>query len=378
MKKTIIITIILIAIGIGSYFVWQYFFKSAPTAVIEGGATLPITGAEAPTPAERTEEQGQTIAPGLKTLSSRPIFDYWINKNTDDVYFVDLNGEIYKISPSGAEEKINSQTISDLHSIKPSPDGSRAIFTFGYPFQTTLSIFDIAAKSWQPLPAGVTSAAWDPRSNNQITYLKNNGDKSAIFLLTLSTKKAVELTKLNQKDLDLEWVLPDILYLKTKPSAEYNGFIWTFNIKQKTFAPLISEGAGLSVLWSDNGKLGLQFSGNGFTNSLVLIDEKNRVIANIGDATLPSKCAFGINNAYCAIPAQIPPRAKLPDDYLQKEIFFEDLIYTVNLTTGETELLPNTFSIFLTTLIDANHLSVQKNRLLFINRLDEKLYSLDL
>ncbi|MEK7590227.1 MAG: hypothetical protein AAB454_00790 [Patescibacteria group bacterium] len=377
MKKILIITTILVVLGIGGYLAWQYFFQPTPTEVAEEGAALPITEAGI-TPTEKRPAETQITKAGIKILSTRPVFDYWINKNTNDVYFVDLNGEMHKISPSGTEEKINAQTISDIHSIQPSPDGSRVIFTFGYPFQTTLSILDIAAKSWQPLPAGTISAAWDPRSNNQISYLKDNSDKSGIFLLTLSTKKATELIKVNQKDLDLEWALPDVLYLKTKPSAEYNGFIWAFNIKQKTFSPLINEGAGLSVLWSDNGKLGCRFSGNGFTNSFTLIDEKNRVLANISDVTLPSKCAFGINNAYCAIPIRIPPRVKLPDDYLQKEIFLDDLIYKVDLTTGETEQFGNiSFNIF-TPPMDAYHLSIQKNRLLFINRLDNLLYSLDL
>lgn len=377
MKKILIIIIILAVLGIGSYLAWQYFFQPAPAEVAGEGATLPTTETGLPSAAEQPAEAQITKA-GMKTLSARPVFDYWINKNTNDVYFIDLNGEMYKISASGTEEKINAQTISDLQSIQPSPDGSRVIFTFGYPFQTTLSILDIAAKSWQPLPAGTISAAWDPRSNNQIAYLKDNGDKSGIFLLTLSTKKATELAKINQKDLDLEWILPDILYLKTKPSAEYNGFIWAFNIKQKTFSPLISEGAGLSVLWSDNGKLGFRFSGNGFSNSLALIDEKNRVLANISDVTLPSKCAFGINNAYCAIPVKIPPRTKLPDDYLQKEIFFDDLIYKVDLTTGELEQLGDIFLSFFAPSMDADHLSVQKNRLIFINRHDNLLYSLEL
>ena len=377
MKKILTIIIILAVLGVGGYLAWRYFFQLTPIEIAEERATLPATETGAPSTEEQLIET-QVAETGMKTLSTRPVFDYWINKNTNDVYFIDLDGEMYKISPSGTEEKINAQTISNIHSIQPSPDGSRAIFTFGYPLQTTLSILDIAAKSWQPLPAEVTSAAWDPRSNNQIAYIKNNGNQSSIFVLTLSTKKAVELTKLGQKDLDLEWALPDVLYLKTKPSAEYNGFIWAFNIKQKTFSPLINEGAGLSVLWSDNGKLGFRFSGNGFTNSFTLIDEKNRVLANISDVTLPSKCAFGINNAYCAIPIRIPPRVKLPDDYLQKEIFLDDLIYKVDLTTGETEQFGNiSFNIF-TPPMDAYHLSIQKNRLLFINRLDNLLYSLDL
>jgi len=364
---------------LGAYLAWRFLFAPA-VPVTEEGAPLPGVGPIAFEP-ERLSPEEAEAARKLTILSSMPVIDYWINKNTGDIFYVDLSGNIFRNS-LGQEEVVSSQNIQNIHSIKPSPDGLKAIVTLGYPFETVLTIFDTVNNNWQPLPAGTISAAWDPQSNNQLAYLKTNANgRSSISLLILSDKKTAEIIKLNQKGLDLEWVVPDLLYLKQKPSAEYDSSIWTLNIKRRAFAPLIKEEAGLDVLWSDDGQLGLKFSGNGFSNSLTLIDNENRALANLDAVTLPSsKCTFNQDKVYCAIPASIPPRTKLPDEYLKKQIFFADLFYTINLSSGRVDLLLDVVStlISLDITIDADHLSLQNDRLLFMNRYDQRLYSLEL
>lgn len=374
MKKIIIILIIIIVVGSGAYIAWKLFFASTPSEVTEEGASLPAAGTiDTFTPGKVTDEILTELAEELITLSSMPIVDYWINKNTGDIFYIDSTGNIYKNS-LGQEEKASSQVIENIHFVKSSADGSKAIISFGYPFETTFTIWNTANNTWQPLPAGTISAAWDPQSNNRVAYLINN----RINIITLSDKKISEITKLNQKGLDLEWILPDVLYLKQKPSAEYSSSIWLLNIKARTLEPLIKDEPGLIVKWSSDGGSGLKFQGNGLSNLLTLIDSKNRALLNLDFVTLPSKCTFDQDKIYCAIPASIPPRTSLPDDYFKRKIaLFDHLVITIDLSTYKIDFMAGVLSPSVD-LIDADHLSIQNNRLLFVNRYDQKLYSLEI
>lgn len=337
-------------IGIAAYFSWQYIFN-------------PITPGQSETTDGETG-QPETPAETLKILSANTAIDYWPNNQTREIYYLSADG-IYKISSAGEEEKVYSQSLENAGLAKSSFDGTKAIIA--------LSVFDTNTKTFQPLPVGTITAAWDPKSNNRIAYLKNNGQINSLNLLTLSDKKSRELIRLNQKDLSLEWVLPDLIYLKEKPSAEIAGSLWSFDIKKLTFKQIIKDENGLMAKWAPDGRRGLKFTGNGITNSLTLIDNQNALLKKWPFVTLPSKCALDNDSGYCAVPAFIQPRTKLPDEYLKQQINFTDVIYSINLNSGASEIVFEN-----ETAIDADNLLLNGQQLIFINRYNQKLYSLEL
>lgn len=379
--KKIIIILLIVAGGVGlGYLGWRLFFAPEPIALPEGIGELPEAE---PAPFEREEpsviiEARQKLA----TISSVPIADYWVNKNTGEFYYITTNGEIYKNSPDGGEERVTAQTLNNFHKAKPSPDGLKALLTVGYPFGTAVTIFDTVNSTFQPLPAGTISADWDPRSNDRIAYIRINGNngRSIINLLTLSNGREIEVLRFNQTDLELEWPRPGVLYLIQKPSFEYNSSIWELNITNKNIFPVIKEEAGLDILWAPEGNFGLKFTSDGFDHSFDIIDSRNRLLASLDAITLSSKCAFGLINIYCAIPITVPPRIKLPDDYFKRKILFDDLIYSIDFSSGNVQLLDNATNalIALDLSLDAEHLEFMDNKLTFINRYDQKLYSLSL
>ena len=90
--------------------------------------------------------------------------------------------------------------------------------------------------------------------------------------------------------------------------------------------------------------------------------------------TLPPKCLIENNKIYCAVPKNINEGIKLPDDYYKKAIYFDDTIYLIDLSNaGVTELKTDS-----NLTIDAEHLEISNGKLFFKNRLDDKLYSLEL
>lgn len=377
--KILIIVLILIIAGWGVYLIWKSFLKApelAPPAV-----------------AVKEIKPGELAAPSLILISSRPAFDYWINKSDNSVYYLTPEGEIYKTMTDGSEERIISQSFPNLHELKASDDGSSIIISFGYPFAPTYTIFKTAELSFQPLPEKTSSAAWKPQSNNELIYLKTNqGGLSSLNLFSLVDQKTQEIIKLSQVDLDLEWILPDTIYLKQKPSFETLNSIWAIDLNlnkvdpktKKKIGPVIrtlaKDESGLMINWSPTEDLGLKFTNDRFNNRLLkVINRENKLITNLAFITLPNKCLFDEKILYCAVPHEIPVGAKLPDDYLKRKVYFLDSLYRIDLS-DPTPLNWLFTEIFdgLQFPIDAVNLKIKDGSLVFVNRYDQKIYSLNL
>ncbi len=120
--------------------------------------------------------------------------------------------------------------------------------------------------------------------------------------------------------------------------------------------------------------MGLEFSSEsqGRTGRLNLIDERGVVLANLDFMTLANKCLISQPKIYCAIPKNIPPRTTLPDDYLKRAVYFDDIFYQIDINQNSFTEIPTASQ----SVIDAVNLKFVGNRLFFINRYDNKVYSL--
>ncbi len=170
--------------------------------------------------------------------------------------------------------------------------------------------------------------------------------------------------------------MPEKIILISKPSAFYASLAWVVDIKNKTITSLANEINGLIIKWSADGKIGLEFSSQpqGRSNSLNLIDNKGAVQANLDFMTLPEKCLILQPKIYCAIPQNIPLKSVLPDDYLKRAVYFDDIFYQIDIVQNSfTEI-----SVGAESIIDAINLRLVDSKLFFINRYDNRVYGLGL
>ncbi len=361
MKKIIILVAVigLGIVGIALYFVLQ---QKSPT----------IT--ESP-------QNEVTVTENLIKLTEEKIFDYWLNKISGEVYYLNEEGRIYKISSNGEGQATGAKASENLSYLKPSGSGSLILVAFGYPQNPTFAIHDLSKKTWRALPAGTTAAAWDPKSDNRVAYFKDNGGTGRLNIITLSDGKSKEILRLAQKDLDLDWVLPDLIYLKERPSARVASSLWSYNLTTKVIKTVASEESGLMTQWNPKGQIGLKWA-LGFS----LIDNNGQILAGINLKTLPNKCAFGGTTIYCAAPSGQSrtatinlPFATFPDEYFKRVVQFSSDIYSLSLIDANKSTI-QPMKIFDSNLadvnIDAERLEIKGDRLLFINRFDRGLYSL--
>lgn len=376
--KIVLIVLIIAGIGAGIYFLWNRLNSSGGiTGIISGGETpttsVVETGAggttTTTTEAETATQEPQVITQKLSVLINSPVFEYWLSSKDNSLYFANLDGQIIKINSDGSRSLASSQTLNNLHSITSSADGSMVIAEFNYPELPSLSVFSASSASWKPLPPGTISAAFSPDSK-KIAYT----DQSALRTLDLATQKTDEIQKMSQVGFKLNWLKTSEIFFYEEPSIETISRFYSFNLTAKTFTNIMDGQFGVDVLWSKDGKQGIRLASISRIPKLELINEFGDADIRFTFLTVPEKCLLETAKIYCGVPKNIRNGIILPDDYYKKKDYFVDDIFELDLPTGKiTKIFDGNESS-----IDASDLKIKDGALLFINRYDNKVYSLSL
>jgi len=360
MKKTIItISIILIIITAG--FLIYLWTRPQPVEDFEvvdliADNIQEIDGAE-------------IIDEKLKILSQEEVLGYSINPATKHIYIINVLGEIKKIG--GPEvEKISSQKIKGINSIKSSKDGRKILINFNYPNQSTFSIYNIIDSKWTPLSKNTLAADWHPENSNEIIYLNRN----SLRILNLDRDKSRPVLNIHLTNSNLNWVSPSEVIIIERPSSKYISSAWLINLSTKRIEK-ITSGKGLII--NQGGGWRLRSAYGVGDDSLSLIKaETNKVVSSFKFKTLASKCMINQDNIYCAVPSQLPSNIILPDDYLSKAFMSNDIIYSFNINTEsqllESKIIYNESDV----IVDATDIKIVDDQLYFINRYNQRLYSL--
>jgi hypothetical protein len=395
MKRSLIITIAVVAIFVGIMLLLLFSRNNSP--VPAGGTTGTLPGAVTKGGSNNggfSPSQGLPVANGptkFGLISNEPVIAY--TNIGDKVLVVEPNGKIAEVT-SGQVNFLSSSEIQSVLSAGFSFDGKRAFVNFGDPGSPQTSIFDVKAKAWAPLTAGIVSPVWSP-ADSRIAYLKNNTD-GTVSLATLDTSKtmskSVTLINFMMQDLAVTWPNKSQIVLSDKPSIYAQGSAWLFDFQKGTLTQAIAPNFGLEAAWSaTTSTMALAFWSeiNGLGGSISLVSPVTSNIQNLTFLTLPSKCTFNYETSpaatstlgkaylvlYCAIPTDRDRlgTARLPDDYEQMALFTNDTFYKVRTDSGAIELV---FTPGIS--IDAASVRILNKTLFFINRYDKKLYAISL
>jgi hypothetical protein len=325
---------------------------------------------------------GEILVSGqLKILSENPVFDYWVASSTQEIFYVTEAGKIAKVNPGGQDAFLSEQEIQNLNFILASPDSQKIIVAFGSPSQPQFSVFDLINNSWTPLPLEIKSVAWSPEAkrlaaviiqNNQINlalpdlskYLSNDPKQKE------KTSKVI-IKNFSLKDLKMDWLRPDEIIFTDKPSSLVMGSAWRLNLSKLNLDEIISPGNGLMIKWLKD-DLGLKFQ----NQKSSLINWAGQTINNFPFMVLPEKCVLKSDFLYCFLFSSDNPKINWPDDYLQKSIYTNDGFYKFDLNNLTVPEL--VFDQWGEKSIDASNLKLLGNQILFINRYDNQLYSLEI
>jgi hypothetical protein len=374
----------------------------------KSGGTLPSVAPQAP-----AAPGGATAKQRFGVVAQVPVTDYFVDsKNV--VFIIQPDGKILSITGT-AQTPLNTQTIDgDLIRASFSADGKKVLAVFGKASAPQTSVFDIAAKRWDPLSIDIKEPTWSP-TGTKIAFLSANSSEFGVLAtLDLAQTKptAQPLTRVYAQDVTLNWPTAETIVLSERSSAYAKSSVWRVDVKSKTMTTLVDALLGASAAWTPDVSLGVLFTGNRAYRggAMSLVDGAGDIKKQLDIATFPEKCAFTqadipviatstatstptstakqntkapappkterIHTLYCGFPKNTTELNLLPqpDGYRQKKVYTDDYFYKIDMKSGTIANIspPNEY------VLDGINLKVFGANLFFVNRYDNYLYSLAL
>lgn len=215
---------------------------------------------------------------------------------------------------------------------------------------------------------------------NSIFYLEQSYDSSTGYILNFDAKNKFQIWDSPIKEVLSQYVNSKTIALTTKPEKNLPGYLYFINTASGKTTKILSDVPGLSTLTSPDGAEVLYIKQGGSVGMLVF-NIKSKSTIGLGPVTFPEKCVWSKkqeNTLYCAV-----PRESLPPDSLSSWykglVSFTDDIWEYDVESGTASIIEK--------LLDdsGKHIDVVKpllsdneQYLVFINKIDNSLWSLDL
>jgi len=370
LKKIFIILIILLILVVGLLLVYNFFLKKEePTPSV--------------TPPDTTTST--TSPTGLiKPISQEPVLGPVIDGQKVK-YYLKNNGYVFESTFDGSgRTRLSSNILTNLLKVIWSSNKDKVIAIFDDEGEIKKYLYDYQISKSTLLNQDIRHIAWSP-SEDKIAYQYYNSqtEDNNISIANPDGSQWTSVFTTRMKNLIVEWPSSGQVAIRTMPSGLAQSVVYTINLATSNFQKIISEIYGLTTLWSPLGDklLFSETNNQGKNLKLKIADLTESTIQELDFVTLPEKCAWSQDNRtiFCAVPKDISNSIILPDDYYKKLISFADDFWTINLDTQEA------IRIFIpenegTTTYDAKELllSPSEDYLLFINKRDDRLYSLEL
>ncbi len=387
MKRYLIIGLIVI-LGIG-LFVLGYFLRKdkTPEPVNNGGQNPPSVSTSTPvvTPGKNSKLKLESLGFSVK--------GFFADKD-GGVIFVQPSGHINSLK-DGKNTLISETQILNITQASFSYDGKKVLMGFGGRGNPQFSVYDIEKKSWQPLVAGVTAAEWNPNDSRIVYALKKEGYTSLSVLdFGVSKPSAKEITRLHVEDLVVGWMGKDEVAFWNKGSSKVDSSAWKINTTSKKLTSLFSNRTSLDLKVDDKGGNILATSDRNGAFTLSIFGKQGEILKELAVRTPVDKCDFDIEQnlikaastktkdkiaettwLYCGAPKNfdVITGKLLLEDYAKKQVFSLDNFFKFSVPAGSFSSIyegPED--------LDASQVRVIGNKFYFVNRYDEKLYSIAL
>lgn len=245
---------------------------------------------------------------------------------------------------------------------------------------------DLTLKTLTPLKSEISRVIWD-NTGSRIFYLYTDPQTKERTLNAASPDGSgwKNLITLGTKDFFLASVPSSILVSYWgRPRARDASSLSTISLTGTAPSVLISNQLGADFLWAPTGDKILMSSTDPHDPSrskLTVTNEsggEQHVLENA--STLINKTTWSKNGQtlYYALPGALPESTILPDDYFDKNLHSQDSFWKIDVTSNKAERLVDLKD--LVESYDATNLflSPREDTLLFIERKNQKLYSIDL
>lgn len=301
-------------------------------------------------------------------------------------YYSEDSGKTYQIGIDGKNKSVISD--KELPSLKDafwSPDKTRVISKFSEPDGSSkFFLYDYRKSSGVPLKSNIDSIVW--KNNDQIFY-KFYNSSSRERSLNIANPDGTEWNKIVDIDIKDIAIAPipqsGLVSFWNKPNAYDKTRFLSVSIVGENSRTLFQEKFGVDYLWNRNGTSALVSHTDDTDKSkirLAVINSQGGEYKNLEIPTLISKSVWAIDNqtVFYALPGSIPDNSVMPNDYMSGKFTTADTFWKVNTKTGEKTRLVELDKIPGRLDAASLFLNTDENKLFFVNKIDGKLYKIDL
>jgi hypothetical protein len=379
-KKLFFLSVLLLGISLLFWGVYRLAFSNSNNAPAKTtGNNLPKPAPAAP--AKQTNEK-------ISALTDEAVLAPTFSADKSAIqYYSKTTGQVFQIDQNGNSKKtISNQNVSGLAAVLWSPDKNSVISEIkSGSGEMNFFLYSYISKSAVSLKKNLDTVVWNP-TGEKIFY-KYYDPKSQVRTLNISDSNGSNWTKLA----DLSY--KDISVAPIPQSASVSFWNTGDAYAQTDFesVPVIGgdkkviykDKFGTDYLWNDSGSKILASSTDskgGYKMQLATMNYNGGEYNNLDIPTFVSKCVWSRDDktVFYALPGGIPDNSVLPNDYKAGKFNTTDTFWKVNITTGEKTRLAELTDIKSSYDADKMFLNEDESALFFVNKIDGKLYKINL
>lgn len=404
-KKTFItitvgLTILLIGL-LGYYFLTKNDTPGTGGIISGFKDFFPFGGSENPSPTTTTEQTNnennneptpqQNFVQKLRKISAQPVSGAGsvdVKAGTVVRYIEKATGHIYEVelfSPKLA--RISNTTIPLSYDAVWGNSNNSIIARYLREDDQNVDTYSLNINNKSTTTENITSGLIFPENISDVSvfgsnvfYLVQNTNSSSGFISGFDGKNKKQVWGSDIKELNSQFVNSRTVALNTKPHFDIPGFLYLVDTITGGVKKILGNVAGLST--NTNSDLSkVIYIEQGGNTEMFIYEVKNKTHTKITPNTMPEKCVWSKKNkdiVYCGVPEEFI-NSNSQDSWYKGLISFNDDVWmfdTKNNTSSVLQDLENESGekIDLTKPI----LSENEQYLIFVNKIDNSLWSLDL
>lgn len=356
-----------------------------------GGNNTPAGTTNISTTTEPAQTGQKNFTQKLRKLSLEPVAGAGtldIKAGTSVRYIEKATGHIFEVelfSPN--QNRISNTTIPVVYDALWLNKNNSLIARYLKDDNQTVDTYSLTLKSVSTTTENTISGIVYPGNITDVSvfgtsvfYLIKNSGSSSGFISNFDGKNKKQIWSSPIKELLSQYVSSKTVALTTKPAQNIPGFLYFIDTGTGQVRKILSNIPGLSTLVSaDTNSILYLEEGGGVGMSV--FDQKAKSYTRMTPVTFPEKCVWSNktkNVFYCAVPREFLNGESLTSWY-KGLISFSDDIWRFDTTSNTASLIENLSNDAGGSLdVIKPILSENEQYLVFMNKADNTLWSLDL
>lgn len=345
------------------------------------------------TPTEETPtENSNDYVKKLRKITSEPVAGAGILsiKAGDVVRYIEkATGHIYEVELfSPRQGRISNTTIPQVYDSLFGNGNNSLIARYLKDDDRTIETYSLNIKQTSTTTENTISGILISNKvtdvsvfGNSIFYTEKLDTSSVGYIANFAITSKKQIWNSPIKDILSQYPNAKTVTITTKPDENSLGYLYFIDTGTGSFRKVLNDIYGLSTYTSPDASRVMYLNQGGGGVGLYVFDVKNEQTQNITPATFPEKCTWSktdINIVYCAVPSDSLSSGSL-NLWYKGLVQYEDTIWKYNLKDNTSNILFG-FNSETSEIIDVIKpvLSEDENYILFINKRDDSLWSLDL